>query len=302
MSRPTRALLLQPVRMTSISESVRRRGGLAATFQLLHDGHTRRGLQRALQAGSVLRVRQGWYALQETDPRLLEGTRVGGRLTALSSLAFQGFWTHPDENLHVAVPPHHARLRSRHDKSRRLSGEARPRTCVHWRHGGSGSPFNLDPIDSLEDAMLCQDPVVVTAAGDSVLFRRPELTALWKDLVLAAPASHRRYLDQIDGVCESGTESVLWFHTRGWGLPLFRQQHIAGVGRVDFRLGRALIVEVDGAAYHTDPAAFERDRHRDALLSALGYRVLRFSYFQVMFAWPEVEAALVGALLRGDHL
>ena len=288
--------------MRSVSESIRRRGGLAATFQLYNEGHTRRGLKCALQTGSIVRVRQGWYALSETSPILLEGVRVGGRLTALSSLAFQGFWAHPDELLHVAVPSHDARLRTRHDKTRRLSEELRPRTCIHWRDGGQGSPFALSPIDSLADAVHCQDPMVVTAVGDSVLFKRPELTALWRDFVLAAPASHREYLERIDGVCESGTESVFWYRTRGWGLPLLRQQQVAGVGRVDFRLGRGLIVEVDGAAYHTDPAAFERDRHRDALLSARGYRVLRFSYYQVMYSWPEVEAALLGALLRGDHL
>jgi hypothetical protein len=30
--------------------------------------------------------------------------------------------------------------------------------------------------------------------------------------------------------------------------------------------------------------------------------VLRFSYHQVMHNWAEVEAAVIGAILRGDHL
>ena len=302
MSLPSSRDGRQPVRMTSIATSIRRRGGLAATFQLYADGHTRRGLALAVHRGSIVRVRQGWYAFADTHPAKLEAVRVGGRLTALSSLAVHGFWTHPDDNLHVVVPPHDARLRTRFDRTRRLSDAIRPRTCVHWRLGGPGTPFAVDPVGSLADALMCQEPVVVTAAADSVLFRRPELAAEWNDLVLSAPASHRDYLARVDGICESGTESIFWFRIRRFALPAVRQSHIPGVGRVDFRIGPRLVVEVDGAAYHTDPVAFERDRHRDAVLSALGYRVLRFSYQQVMYAWAEVEAALLGALLRGDHL
>lgn len=77
---------------------------------------------------------------------------------------------------------------------------------------------------------------------------------------------------------------------------------IPGVGRVDFVIGAFLVVEVDGAEYHTDPERFEADRHRDAMLSIRGYRVLRFSYRQVIHAWHEVEAAVLAAVVRGDHL
>jgi very-short-patch-repair endonuclease len=160
----------------------------------------------------------------------------------------------------------------------------------------------LDPISCLADSLSCQEPLVVIAAADSVLYKRPELFEQWRDLVLSASSTRREFLHHVDGVCESGTESIFWSKIRRFGLTVERQARIAGVGRVDFRIGPKLIVEIDGAAYHTDPVAFERDRHRDAVLSALGYRVLRFSYNQVMFAWPEVEAAFVGALLRGDHL
>jgi restriction endonuclease-like protein/putative AbiEi antitoxin of type IV toxin-antitoxin system len=40
----------------------------------------------------------------------------------------------------------------------------------------------------------------------------------------------------------------------------------------------ALIVELDGRAYHSDPTAFERDPVRDARLQRAGYRVLRVTY------------------------
>ncbi len=84
-------------------------------------------------------------------------------------------------------------------------------------------------------------------------------------------------------------------------LSIERQVHIPGVGRVDFLIGTRLVVEVDGFSYHSNPAQFEADRRRDALLSQLGYRVLRFSYLQVMESWKDVETAVLAAVFRGDH-
>ena len=39
-----------------------------------------------------------------------------------------------------------------------------------------------------------------------------------------------------------------------------------------------LIVELDGYETHRTRAAFEADRHRDAALTAEGYRVVRFTW------------------------
>lgn len=59
---------------------------------------------------------------------------------------------------------------------------------------------------------------------------------------------------------------------------------------------RRLIVEVDGRDVHTTRRAFESDRRRDQRLATLGYRVVRFTWRQVVFAPDEVGATL-GALL-----
>jgi predicted transcriptional regulator of viral defense system len=55
-----------------------------------------------------------------------------------------------------------------------------------------------------------------------------------------------------------------------------------------------LIVEVDGRAPHTIRRAFDADRRRDARLMLLGWRVVRFTWQQVMR-----EPAYVAATLRG---
>lgn len=57
-------------------------------------------------------------------------------------------------------------------------------------------------------------------------------------------------------------------------------------------------VELDGRAAHAIPAAFERDRERDAALSAIGLRPVRFTWQRVNAGGDEVIADLVGILTR----
>jgi hypothetical protein len=57
---------------------------------------------------------------------------------------------------------------------------------------------------------------------------------------------------------------------------------------------RSLIVEVDGRDPHTTRKAFKRDRYRDQRLMLLGWRVVRFTWQQVMY-----EPAYVAHTLRG---
>lgn len=82
----------------------------------------------------------------------------------------------------------------------------------------------------------------------------------------------------------------------------------AGIGRplvnarlhgfeVDFLWpDQRLVVEVDGHASHGTRAAFERDRARDADLTVAAYRVVRFTYVQVV-RQPRRVAALLKRLL-----
>jgi very-short-patch-repair endonuclease len=55
---------------------------------------------------------------------------------------------------------------------------------------------------------------------------------------------------------------------------------------------RGLAVEVDGYAFHSSRAAFERDRRRDAMLHACGVAVLRVTWAQI----ADEPVALVASL------
>ena len=79
-------------------------------------------------------------------------------------------------------------------------------------------------------------------------------------------------------------------------LPRPEVNAMVGEHEVDFlwRTER-LIVETDGAATHLTPTAFEEDRHRDAILSMMGFRTLRFTWRQVVS-----EPGFVAQVLRGS--
>ena len=62
--------------------------------------------------------------------------------------------------------------------------------------------------------------------------------------------------------------------------------------RLDFLVDRWLIVEIDGATYHSSPEAVERDRQRDAFFVAQGYTVLRIAA-KIVFDTPQQAVANV---------
>lgn len=275
-------------------------GGLAATFELRRDGHGRDALATAVRRRRVIRVRQGWYALPDVDPTLLRAVRVGGRATCLTGLSLHGCWVPRRGALHVCVDAHTARLRTSTDHRARLEARASG-VRVHWRSApDGGSRFILSPLECLRDAVECVDPFVAFVLGEMVLHEHPRLRPAWARFLSSVPQNFARVLAVCDGVCDSGTEAIVWGRLRG-SIPMRRRVEIPGVGRVDFLVGSRLIVEVDGAAYHTDPERFRADRRRDAAASRHGYRVLRFSYDQVMDEWDEVEAAILAAVIRGDR-
>jgi very-short-patch-repair endonuclease len=86
------------------------------------------------------------------------------------------------------------------------------------------------------------------------------------------------------------------------GLPTPRTNVRVLGHEVDFLWPRErLIVETDGYGSHGTRGAFERDRHRDARLQAAGYRVLRFTWWQLVNE-PEVVAARLAAMLAVSAL
>ena len=190
-----------------------------------------------------------------------------------------------------------ARLRDPANYRRRLNGGVR----AHWRlKHGDGDEFCLSARDALREMATCVSPELTIAAVDSALRLKLITSEQWHWEVEGLPHRLRRLLLRVDSRSESITESVARFRLAMLGVETRPQVRVPGVGRVDLLIGDALVIELDGWEYHADREQFERDRRRDAQLSALGYHVLRFSYRQVFEHWSEVRAAISAAIARGD--
>lgn len=280
-------------------DCIRSLGGVAPTHRLLRMGWTARALSAAVHSGLIIRVRQGWYAASSESPDRLAAWRVGGRLTCVSGAIQLGLWTRPARSVHIAVPLNASRLRDPSDLRRRLTPD--PGIVVHWHALRTGSAFVESALTCLIDMCRCEPPEFVVAAADSAVHYGLIGRGAWSRALIPLPTRLRLQLSDVDGRSESIIESLCRYRCRRLGLSVHSQVWVAPGIRVDLMIGERLIVEVDGREHHSDPVAFERDRVRDARLSALGYRVLRFSYNQVMFDWPLVEASILAATARGDH-
>ena len=94
-------------------------------------------------------------------------------------------------------------------------------------------------------------------------------------------------------------ESALWELLRGKSIgEKFRRQHIIGEYIVDFVcLKRQLVIEVDGG-YHFTPEQQEQDRLRTEELQKFGYREIRFTNEEILFAPDEVVSKISSALAQ----
>lgn len=101
----------------------------------------------------------------------------------------------------------------------------------------------------------------------------------------------RRGVVQLRALIESGTDPL---HTRSEAeerfLTLVRKAALPSPEMNVFVHGfevdalwrrERLVVEVDGFAFHSSPAAFERDRYRDGVLVAAGFRIMRVTWQQL---------------------
>jgi very-short-patch-repair endonuclease len=100
----------------------------------------------------------------------------------------------------------------------------------------------------------------------------------------------------------SEAEARLAELVRKAGLPAAEHNVRVGGHEVDLLWRETrLVVEVDGYAYHSGRAAFERDRARDAQLQATGFRVMRVTWRQLADEPERVIAQLAQALAPGAN-
>jgi len=122
--------------------------------------------------------------------------------------------------------------------------------------------------------------------------RRKELAlpAIWPDLQEQAVRMRGR---------STPAEDRMWQELRNGRVDglRFRRQHPVGRFIVDFYCVRAgLVVEVDGPI-HKDQ--LQADQERDAFLSSMGLKVIRFTNDEVMSQITQVVARIREAAIQG---
>jgi very-short-patch-repair endonuclease len=151
--------------------------------------------------------------------------------------------------------------------------------------------------DVLLHALGCLPPLDAAVMVECALRRG----ALGKEFLLARLAGNRHgrartALALACGSADSAIEVVARTLLRSAGLAVETQVYLEGVGCVDFLVEGFLVVEIDGAEFHSDRKALRRDRKRNNTTIAGGYLVLRYCYEDIMFHRDDVLAQVMGVL------
>lgn len=282
----------------SVARIIRTNGGAMSYRALERSGVSRTRVADALSAATITRVRPGWFAAADAAHDVVRAVRVGGALTGASAVRLDGVWLLDDPLLHVRVPRTASRLRSPIDGRVPLDRAAH-RVCVHYR--SDPAPMARDPLPlALAEMIACAEREAAIVAVDSALAQGLLSPKGLEEVRRLTMPSRRRVLDAVSGGSESGTESRIRLLLRSRNIGHRAQVHISRVGYVDLLVGDRLVIEIDGAGFHTGPE-FEEDRRRDFELVMQGYLVLRLSYRQVMREWAVVSEGILELVARGEH-
>lgn len=283
------------LRRRELVEWIHKRSGVSHTSDARAAGFTGYEIAAAVAAGQLLRIRRSWLVTPDCDRRRMAAASVGGRVTCLSAAAMHGLWIpHRDESdepepTHVAVPG---------TSSRHVSTGLR----LHWGTGPApvGRNANEDPIlNVLFHTVQCLPVVDALAVWESAI-RKSKVDPHMLQRVAWRRAEAAAIAAVASALSDSGLETQFVAGMRAAGVAVRQQVWIDG-RPVDGLIGDSLAIQLDGFAYHSNPADRRRDIEADARLVLLGYVVLRFDYYQVLFEWDVVLHTVLTALAQGAH-
>lgn len=290
--------------MVDVREAVESLGGFAQKQQLVRLGARDRELTRAVKSGLVVRVRNGWYStLPESDQRL-RALRVGGRLTGLSAIVAMGGWVMSSQVLHVAVNENAARLRTPHNRRRRLDTRVPGSVRVHWEprdHADRGEASVVALIDALFRVVMDEKLEDAVAALDWALHFHLIDRGDVERLMLRLPHNLSWIAGWADAACESLPESFSRTRFRLAGHAVRSQVPLPSEERIDLLVDGVAAFEVDGRTHHAD--SFLPDRAKDLRITIAGFHALRPAASMIFRNWDDVYLAVSIALIeRGRAL
>jgi very-short-patch-repair endonuclease len=285
-----------------IAAHAARQHGVVTRRQLVEAGLGRGAIEHRVRLGWLHRMHRGVYAVGH-PPLTREARWIGAVLAhgdgaGLSNACATALWEIRPYNgtwIDVTVPTRGGRARRERIRLHRSSTLAADDITTHRCIPVTTIARTLLDIASTLPAHALDRTVEQTeirrlfdlSAIDRTLARNPHHPGAAR-----LRAALMRYRD--DERTRSDLEAIFRTLCATHGLPHPHVNHIVAGNEVDFFWpdGR-LIVETDGRATHFTLAAYERDRARDARLTTLGYRVLRFTERQVA-----ADSAIIAHQLR----
>ncbi|PKQ18060.1 MAG: hypothetical protein CVT68_05355 [Actinobacteria bacterium HGW-Actinobacteria-8] len=248
-------------------------GGAAEWHTLARYGVTRAALNREVSIGRVTRVRRGCFALSGANSVRVAEVAWRGHATCVTAAQARGLPDlFADSTIHLRIPSD----RSQSGRNTTIP----PGITRHPMQKDRSGPPDIGEV--LDDAAGCLPRDEQLAMIDA---------ALHSGLILPGDLSHMRrggtertlwIARHADPKAESLLETIARVALVSVRLPVESQVVIGGVGRVDLLVAGRVIVELDGWEHHGTPSAFAADRRRDREAIARGYRVLRFTYSDVV--------------------
>jgi very-short-patch-repair endonuclease len=292
--------------MSSLEATLRRLDGAAHVQTLRENGIPQHAIRRALQAGRVIRVRPGIYAVATAHDDVVRAARVGGRLAGASAAAFHGLWTEPRHPLVVEVGGGASHLRDPDDATRTLGG-ARDDVRVLWANERRplASSIGVTPLrETLRQVVLTSRPEFAVATLDSALRRSPLMPFDVAEMASTLPADLARLVAHVDGKPESGTESVVRYALSSHGVEAVPQVRVpfTELDRIDLLVGDRLAIECQSQEHHGSAESRLRDLRRYSDLQALGFIVIEVDYRQAFGDLEAVIASILSYVDRGLHL
>jgi very-short-patch-repair endonuclease len=276
-----------------------RQQGHVTRAQALAAGMGAGAFQGRIDRGYLYRVHRGVYRVGHTAP--LEFDREMGAVLACGTRAVAShasaayLWAlgpRPNGEVHVTGPDRRSRSGVRLHRSAVDPAEVVRRHFVPVTRAAR----------TLVDFAANAPPLLLERAVEDALRRglvnRRELEA---ELARGRPGSGPlgRLMAREHGPALTRSEAERRFVALVRGAALPPPDHNVLVEGIEVDIlwrEQRLVVEVDGFAYHSGREAFERDRVRDARLVALGIRVMRVTWRQIVYEPSAVVAALAQAL------
>ena len=285
-----------------LAELAARQFGVVAHGQLLEVGFSPAAVHRAARVGRLHRIHHGVYAVGhpalDVSGRRLAAVLACGAGAVLSHRSAAALWDLRPSG------------RSRIDVTRRADGAVPRGVDVHRTARLTVADVTVHagiPVTTPTRTLADLAAVLRHRQLQRVLERAETMQVLDAGALLAAvrcrrgaPQVRRILGEWVPSRTKSELEVALLTLVRGSALPAPEVNAEVEGFEADLLWRRERVVaEADSLQFHLSRAAMERDRRRDAVLAASGYRVLRFTDRQVRRRPGEVIAALRAAL--GDR-